>query len=230
MKPTASNLIRWAGLSAMAAGALFIGIQTVHPVDALESVTTARWVIVHYVSVGMCIFGLFGLTGLFARQAERAGWLGFAGYLMFSLFYVFTAAFQFVEALISPILATETPRFVEGFLGIVTGHASEMSLGALPIVYGVTAGLYMLGSLLLGIATFRARILPRWAAGLLALSGPLAIVMSKVFSHPLDRLAAVPMGLALIGLGYALWAERRATVSETAPDKAGTRLSQVGTD
>lgn len=208
MKPTASNLIRWAGLSAVAAGVLFVVVQIIHPTDVLASVSTARWATVHYISFAMCVFGLFGLTGIYAAQVEKAGWLGLAGYLLFSVFYVVTAAFQFIEALVSPVLAAEAPRFVEGMLGMVTGHASEIALGALPSVNSVNGLLYMLGSLALGIATFRAKVLPRWAALLLALSGPLAAAMTTLLSHPLDRLAAVPMGLALAGLGLAVWAQR----------------------
>ncbi len=74
--------------------------------------------------------------------------------------------------------------------------------------------LYLLGGLLFGIATFRARILPRWAAGLLACSGPLASIVVALLPHQLERLAAVPMGFALAWLGYALWSERREHASE----------------
>src|SRR5262245_15388456 len=144
MKITASNLIRWAGLAAMGTGFLFIAIQAIHPFDILSSVTTARWAIVHYLGVLMCLFGLFGLMGLYVRQVEEAGWLGLVGYLLFSLFWALTMAFQFIEAFISPILATEAPKFVEGFLGIVTGTPSEMNLGALPTVYMATGLLYLL--------------------------------------------------------------------------------------
>jgi hypothetical protein len=227
MKPTASNLIRLAGLSAVAAGVLFVVVQIIHPIDQLASVTTARWPIVHYASFSMCVFGLFGLTGIYARQAEKAGWLGMAGYLLFSVFYMFTAAFQFVEALISPVLATEAPRYVEGFLGMVTGHASEISLGALPSVNGINGLLYMAGSLALGIATFRARVLPRWAALLLAVSGPLAAVITTLFGHPIDRLAAVPMGVALVGLGLAVWANRRELAAQPVASSAGPQLRQA---
>ncbi len=228
MKLTTSKLIGWAGLSAVAAGVLFVVVQIIHPIDVLESVTTAGWATVHYISFAMCVFGLFGLTGIYARQAEQAGWLGLIGYLLFSIFYVVTGAFQFAEALISPVLATEAPRFVEGFLGIVTGHASEISLGALPSVNGVNGLLYMLGSLTLGIATFRARVLPRWAALLLALSGPLAAGMTTLLSHPLDRLAAVPMGLALAWLGLAVWANRREQAAQTVPGGVSPHLRQAG--
>src|SRR4249919_3284377 len=80
MKPTASNLIRWAGLAAMASGILYIVIQMIHPLDVLVSVTTPQWAIAHYVGVAMCLFGLLGMTGLYARQVEAVGWLGLAGY------------------------------------------------------------------------------------------------------------------------------------------------------
>jgi hypothetical protein len=227
MKPTASNTIRWAGLSAVMAGVLFVVVQIIHPVDELASVATARWALVHYIGFAMCIFGLFGLTGIYARQAEKAGWLGLAGYLLFSVFYMVTGAFQFAEALISPVLAGEAPRFVEGFLGIVTGHASEIDLGALPSVNGANGLLYMLGSLALGIATFRARQLPRWAAILLAVSGPLAALMTSLLSHPLDRLAAVPMGLALAGLGLSVWAQGREPAAQPVPGSASAQLRQA---
>ncbi len=227
MKLSTSSLIRWAGLSAVAAGVLFVVIQMVHPADLLESVKTSNWVYVHYVSISMCYFGLVGLAGLYARQANKVGWLGLIGYLFFSLFYLFTASFQFVEALISPVLATVAPEFVESFLGIVTGHAGAIQLGTLTTLYQVTGGLYMLGSLLFGIATFRAHILPRWAAILLAASGPLAATVTAVFSHPIDRLAAVPMGLALAALGFALWSDRREAVAQPIAEHASVSVRQA---
>ena len=230
MKITASNLIRWAGLAAMGAGILFIAIQAIHPLDILSSVTTARWAIVHYLGVAMCFFGLLGLAGLYARQVEEAGWLGLAGYLLFSLFWALTMAFQFIEAFISPVLATEAPQFVEGFLGIVTGQASELNLGALPTVYMLTGLLYLLGGLLFGIATFRAGILPRWAGGLLAVGIVLPLLGSPLVPHPFDRIFAVPVGLALAWLGYALWSERGETVTELVPDRRSLQLRQIGAE
>jgi hypothetical protein len=220
MKITSPKLIRWAGLAAMGAGIIFAAIQPIHPLDILSSVTTSAWTIVQSLKFTMCLLGLLGIAGLYARQVEKAGWLGLAGYLLFSLFYALTAAFVFAEAFILPLLATEAAKFVEGFLGIINGAPSEVSLGALPTLYLLTgiAG-YTLGGLLFGIATFRAGVLPRWAGGLFAIGAVSPIVLAML-PHPLDRIFAVPMGLALTWLGYALWSERREQASEPVPGRA----------
>jgi hypothetical protein len=194
----------------MGAGILYITIQAIHPLDVLSSVTTTGWATTHYLSIVMDLLGLLGIAGLYARQVEKSGWLGLAGYLLFSLFWVLTLAFHFIEAFIEPLLATEAPKFVAGLLGIVTGGPSEISLGALPGVYALDGIVgYVLGGLLFGIAIFRAGILPRWAGGLLALGVILPPLLSSLVHHPFDRLFAVPVGLALIWLGYALFSERR---------------------
>jgi hypothetical protein len=107
-------------------------------------------------------------------------------------------------------------------------RAGPMNLGAFATIYSLLALVYLLGLLLFGIALFRARILPRWAAGLLALSGPLAIIMVALLPHQLERLAAMPMGFALAWLGYALWSERRTHAAVPAPGRAPTRLETPG--
>jgi len=230
MKMTSSDLIRWAGLAAMGAGLLFVFIQTIHPPEILSSVTTARWAIVHYLSIAMCLFGLLGMAGLYARQVEAVGWLGLTGYLLFSLFLALTLAFVFAEALIVPLLGTAAPKFVEGFVGIDSGHASEINLGALPMVYELVGVLYLLGGLLFGIATFRAGILSRWAAGLLAVGAISALPLGVLLPHEFQRLAAVPAGFGLAWLGYALWSERRVRAAEAVPATASSQLLQTAAE
>jgi hypothetical protein len=215
MKVTTTNLIRWAGVAPMGAGILYIAIQAIHPLDVFSSVTTAQWAITHYLSIVMDMLAMLGIVAIYARQVEKSGWLGLAGYLLFSLFWALSLAFHFIEAFVEPVVASVAPQFVTGLLGMVTNVPSAMNLGALPTVY-MLAGIagYVLGGLLFGIATFRAGILPRWAGGLLALGAVLPPLLSSVVHHPFDRLFAVPVGVALIWLGYALWSERRAPATE----------------
>jgi hypothetical protein len=48
--------------------------------------------------------------------------------------------------------------------------------------------------------------------------------------HAFARYAAVPMGLALACLGYALWSERREHAAAPAVVTGSPRLSHVGTE
>jgi hypothetical protein len=218
MKVTASSLIRWSGLAALVAGLIFAAIQPIHPPDVVASVTTGEWAVITRLKTAMCFLVLLGIAGIYARQVEAAGWLGLAGALLFGLSWWLQTGFVFAETFILPPLATDAPEFVDGVLGISHGRASAVDLGALPALYALVGLLYLLGGLLLGVATFRAGILPRRAAGLLAVTATLTPA-AALLPHHIQRLAAVPMGVALAWLGYALWSERRAPASETSPGR-----------
>jgi hypothetical protein len=222
------NLIRWAGLSAMVAGICFVVVGLLHPPNILSSVSTTRWVIVHAVAIALSLFGLPGITGVYARQAHAAGWLGLAGYLLFSLWLVLIFAFTFFEVFVLPLLVTEAPTFAAGFLGIFTG-STEMNVGGLAALWGLSDALFALGGLVFGIATFRAGILPRWAGGALTIAIILAPV-SALLPNELRPLVAVPIGFAFAGLGYALWSERREHASEAIPGRASPQLGQSGAE
>jgi hypothetical protein len=230
VKITASKLIRCAGISAMLAGIIFAGIQPIHPPDVLASVNTSAFIIVTSLKTAMSLFGLFGIAGLYARHVEETGWLGLAGYLLLSIFYAVQMCFSFVEPLILPLLTTVAPTFVESVMAMSSGAGGSMNLGAFATIYSLLPVLYLLGLLLFGIALFRARILPRWAAGLLAFSGPLAIIMVALLPHQLERLAAMPMGFALAWLGYALWSERREQAADSVPGRVSAQFGHTGAE
>jgi hypothetical protein len=186
-----------------------------HQANIVSSVTTTQWAIVHALATAMCFFFLLGITGLYARQVKEAGWLGLVGFLLYSLSWVLTALFTFAEVTILPLLATETPTLAEGFIGIFTSSAGETNFGVLANLWTLTGTLYILGGLLFGIATFRAGILPRLAAGLLAVGSVLSPV-AALLPPEHEPKVAVPVGIALAWLGYALWSERRKQASEPA--------------
>ena len=223
MTPTAAKVIRWAGVSAMVAGIFYVVVGLFHPLETLASVTTTRWLIVHSLATAMCFFGPLGLAGLYARQVKEAGWLGLAGFLLLSLFYALTAPYTFAEVFLLPPSATAAPAFVESFLGIFNGHPGEMNLGTLATVYSLSGVVYILGGVLFGIATFRAGILPRWAAALLAV-GTAVSPVAALLPVEYKALVAVPVGLALAWLGSALWSERRAHAAEPVPGRGSPQL------
>jgi hypothetical protein len=172
---------------------------------------------------------MLGIAGIYARQVKEAGGLGLAGLLLLEVMWTLTAAFQFAEAFILPLLATTAPAFVEGFLGITSGATSETNLGLLPTVFSLTSVFYLLGGVLFGTATFRARILPRWAGAALAI-GTVAPLAFALLPHEFMRVAAVPFGLSLAWLGYALWSARSAPASQAMPAQRAVQLSQAAVE
>jgi hypothetical protein len=206
---TATTLYRLAGLAALIAGLGMVVMGSFHPANEPASVTTPAWIVVHIFATSLGFFGVTGLTGLYARQVEKAGWLGLIGFLLFSLWMALVGMYSFVEAALLPLLASEFPPFVAGFLGMFTGVPSTVSLGVLPTAWNLSTPLLIAGSLLFAIATFRAGVLPRGSAVLLAL-GTLLIPVGGLLPLKLQAMIIMgPMGLGLAWMGAALLAERR---------------------
>jgi hypothetical protein len=203
----ADRRLRLAGLSAVLAGICYVLVGLFHPANVASSVTTTPWQVVHILACAGCFFGLLGMAGLYARQAVKTGWLGLTGYILLSLWFTLIMGFSFVEAFILPHLAIPEPAFVQAWMAMFNGPSGQFDLGVLPTIWTLTAPVYILGGLLFGIATFRACILPRWAGALLAIStvvAPVAVLLPNAAQPKM----AMPFGVALVWLGFALWSER----------------------
>lgn len=206
MRVTTPTLMRAAAACAVLSGLLFIVIQFIHPEESLAAVATDSWAIVGLMTLLMALLGLIGVAGIYLRQAEPAGLLGLLGFASLAVFFLLTIAFTFAEALILPLIVDQAPGFVENFNGIFNGQGTDGTLGTLESIGLLAGGLYLIGGVLLGIALARARILWRWAAILLAV-GAVAAPLTALVPHEVGRFAALPVGVALIGLGVSLWSD-----------------------
>ena len=92
------------------------------------------------------------------------------------------------------------------------------------MLWNISGPMFFLGPLLFGIATFRARVLPRWAGAVLALNAVLVPLGALVPPEYQATIIMIPIGLALAWLGYALWAERRAPAAEPAPGRGSPQF------
>jgi hypothetical protein len=219
MAITSQGLIRWSGLAAIAAGLIFAGIQPIHPPDEVASVTTSMWTIIIGLKFAMCLFFLVGFTGIYARQAEKAGWLGLAGFSLLIVSFFLQTGFIFTELFVLPPVASALPGFVESALGVANGNPGAMDIGAFVPTYAVLGVCYLWGGLVFGIATVRAAVLPRWPAIMLAFAA-IITPAAALLPHAVQRYAAVPMGIAMIWLGWSLWSEHRRNASTSVADSA----------
>ena len=115
----------------------------------------------------------------------------------------------FAAAYVLPEIAESNPGYVNDVIAVDTGRGTvEGDIGALQTVIQLRGYAYLAGGLLFGIALFRAHVLARWAAALLAVGGVVSVVLS-LMPDVFYRLLAVPNGVAMIGLGYSLWRTTR---------------------
>jgi hypothetical protein len=152
----------------------------------------------------MCLFFLVAIAGLYFRQMPRMGWLGFTGFVLFSLSWWLQTGFVFTELLVLPPLASVSPELVDSFLSIANQHPATLDIGQFGTVYSILGLLYLVGGILLGVATLRAGAFPRVPSALLALAAVITPA-AAMLPHEFQRYAAIPMGIAFIWLGLALW-------------------------
>jgi hypothetical protein len=171
MTITPTTLSRAAGVAAVAAGLIFIGVQINHPHSDLTAVTTTEWAVRNSLKVLMATLALAGITGMYLRQVKQIGVLGLLGYLVLSVGYLLIMSTTVVSAYVLPSLADTDPGYVNDFIAAATGGTVKGDIGLLQSVIQVQNMAYLAGGLVFGIALFRARVLARWAAALLAVGG-----------------------------------------------------------
>jgi hypothetical protein len=218
MTITTTKLSRAAGLSAVVAGLLFIAVQIKHPHLDITFASTTEYTIRQTMKVLFATLSLVAITGMYLRQVKQIGVLGLLGYVVLSVGYLAMLSLEVVGAVVLPSISDGAPGYVTDVLAVATGGHAAGDIGLMQTLISVMGIGFLGGSLLFGIALFRANVLARWAAALLAIAA-VATAASPLLSQVNQRLFAIPTGVALVGLGYSLWREQRtpAAVSVTSP-------------
>jgi hypothetical protein len=204
MTVTSTTLTRGAAASAVAAGAVFIGVQVGHPPLDVTTIGTTEVVVRNTAKVAMAVLALVGISGMYLSQVRRNGWLGLVGWAVLALGYLSILATTTASAYVLPQVASSDPAYVTDVIAAVKGHETLGDIGALGVVLQVQGAFYLGGGLLLGIALFRAGVLARWATVLLAVGGLVTAALA-VMPDAFYRLLAFPNGIAMIALGISLW-------------------------
>jgi hypothetical protein len=180
-----SGLVRWGAIGAVIAGVAWAvsGVFAfVFPGEGPGPLgSTSAYLIesAHAIAeAGM----LAALAGLHVLQARSLGRLGVAG---------------FASAFVGTALVLVSTLLVIIFL-------DRPGETLLTLLFGSGAICWLVGFVLLGIATFRAKVLPRWCGLLLIAYIPLFLFLLN-YSYGWGGIA---LGLLWLALGYALWTQR----------------------
>jgi hypothetical protein len=226
MTITATTLTRAAGLAAVAGGLLFIAVQFKHPHLDATFTTTTEYAVRETMKIFMAVFSLIGITGIYLRQVKQMGVLGLIGYLVLAVGFLTLLSVQMIGVFVLPDLAASQPGYVNDVLAVATsgtpiGDVSQMKILSM---IGIS---YIVGGALFGIALFRANILPRWASALLSV-GAVATLATSQLPMVAQRLFAIPVSVALIGLGYSLWREQRTQSTRPVASPVNPQLDPTG--
>lgn len=199
---------RHAGLAAMVGGALYFcafgAAYLIYDLfkEQAQGTFFGEHAFIHMLDAPMFALLALGTVGVFLRQRERFGLAGKAGFFLTFMGFALSV--------------------VGGLTIIVVGLAvsDEATLGILDVLAHPAAHvLYAVGSLLFGIATYRAGVLPR-AGALMVAVGPIWLFVSFMAGLGQTVLPIVPVAVTALGwtwLGYALFSEGRAAVTEPEP-------------
>ena len=227
MTITLTKLTGAAGLCAVAGGLLFIGVQINHPRLEATFVTTTEYAVRETVKIVMSVLSLIGITGIYLRQVKLTGALGLLGYVAFGAGYLAILSTQIIGVVVLPFLVNSEPGYVNDVLTVAGGGAATGDVGQFTAFSQVAGITFLAGGFLFGIALFRTGLLARWAAALLAV-GCLATVARAVLPEVNPRLFAVPISVALIGLGVSLWLTARTDAARPLASPVNHHLDPAG--
>jgi hypothetical protein len=214
---SSATLIRWSGLAALVGNALLAVVSVAFvfafPEDVAQTVTSNTWLVLNVLILIAYLLCLVGLVGLYARQAEKAGILGLVAFLLTFLCIAPRFAWYWIETFVFPILAQAAPRLLDN------PEPVPPALNVFGAVDQISVLLLLVGVLLFGVASLRARVLPRWAALLVLVGAVLDLVMT--FAGVDFPFGAAVAGPGLAWMGYAVWAHKEAPSASLAPVTAG---------
>jgi hypothetical protein len=196
-----SKLVSWGGSAAIVGGALYLAtfgmVYLIYDLFAEQAKGTfvGSHAFIHMFDTPMFVLLLLGAVGLYLRQRSSFGLAGKVGFYLTSFGFLLGA--------------------VGGAMIIVVGLSvgDKATMGVLDMIAHMLSHIfYALGSILFGIATFRAGIMPKAAAILMAVGPAWLFAMFGVGLNQSFLLLLPPVMATALGwmwLGYALISEKK---------------------
>jgi len=206
---------------------LYLAVQINHPHLDAAFTTTTEYAVREGAKILFAGLSLAGITGMYLRQTRQTGALGLLGYVVFSIGFLVLMSVEVIGLCVLPGLARSNPGYVNDVLAVATGGHAAGDVGLVQTLCQAMGLTYLGGGVIFGIALFRANLLARWAAVLLAF-GSLSTAAIPLLPQVNQRFFAIPTGAALVALGYSLWREQRAPAAQQIASSSPVQLDPAG--
>jgi hypothetical protein len=225
---SSATLYRWSGIVLIAGSLLgVIGVildTLLYPghQQSAQQILSSPFIIDASIFLVWALLLALGLPGFYLRQAGSAGKLGFSGFVLLSLGVLLGGVvFAVIQISLFPYLAQISPK--------TFGPGGQPPLAVFLLVIAGPTLLLAIGSILLGIATMRAHVFPRWAGILLLFSGVVFVLTIPPLPSPLGDLIGLAGNViffaALAWSGYALMTPEKQPVVAA---ELSTPIAQTG--
>lgn len=152
----------------------------------------------YFLSAGLRLLStillLWALIGIYERQSRAAGAFGLWAFMVAFFGTAIQAGETWAEVFVYPTFAQVAPN-------IMSGHATEAPEYLFSAIF-LSALLLSIGTILFGVATFMARVYPRWAPLLLIISIPVTMVLPNTSGTFSESIGQILFGIAVAALGF----------------------------
>jgi hypothetical protein len=214
------SLVRFSGIALALGGVLQIIIGFLHPDESKAgALLDPLFPVVHLIAAVSFMALAFGLVGWYLRHADAGGKLGFLAFISAFVGTVLTVGFVIDESFFLVDAAARNPAIKT--LNDFFPNATPQIQGYIPVLL---SGLlvYLIGWVLVGVATMRVGMLSRWV-GLLISVGVFMTFGSLAGVNLIRVIGGVVYGIGLVWLGISLLTTQSETNAAAQPQLAHSR-------
>ena len=195
---------RFGSVSNIVGGVCVAIAYTFHPHHATpEIVASDFWLGIHVLFSLSLLFGVFGLFALFLNHIKHSRVIGLIGFILGVTSLIGISGLNFFEAFINPILAIESP-------GFVNQYGAGSTIGYVTFLFPVFGVLFLLGYVLFCIDMLKAKTLNCYSLQL-TIAGTLVfgIGLGGFLPMIVVQVGSIIFGAGLVSLGTTGWKQHR---------------------
>jgi hypothetical protein len=159
-------------------------------------VNSSGWIPINMITMIATALGILGAVGMYMKQVEKSKYLSLIGFIFIIFSLIMKACAISWEFAIWPAILQNNPANTLLTESLIYNNAYILSF------YAVFTLLFMIGYIVFGIGSLKAKVFPKWAAILLIIGAPAYAILLSIPPFGLPGLALYCV--SLFGYGFSL--------------------------